>query len=329
MANQALAVLEDALRARKLDRTLTSAIPPGRGDGQVAPAALTELDASLQGGLPRGQLSELVGSPSSGRTTLLLQVLAAATRRGEIVALVDTFDRLDLASVVAAGVDLDRLLWIRGHAISRAQGPGFGAGFESRASGAEALGRHAALAARSAARNTGEQPRGSAGISRGGGSPWLLDRTIERALKALNLVLQAGGFGVVALDLADASPAALHRLPFTTWLRVQRTIEGSETACVLVASQPLGRSAHGLTLALDSRTQWAGQPTSTGTEGPGAAAPRADVAIATASVSASRVGARGTSSRSDRLAGLDVTVRVVSPRRRVDGDVMIAATVSQ
>jgi recombination protein RecA len=301
MAKQALAVLEDALRARKLDRTLTSAIPPGRGDGQVAPAALTELDASLQGGLPRGQLSELVGSPSSGRTTLLLQVLAAATRRGEIVALVDTFDRLDLASVVAAGVDLERLLWIRGHAISRAEGLGAGARPQTRT--------------------------GTAGLSLRPDA--LVDRTIERALKALNLVLQAGGFGVVALDLADASPAALHRLPFTTWLRVQRTIEGSETACVLVASQPLGRSAHGLTLALDSRTQWAGQPTSTGTEGPGAAAPRADVAIATASVSASRVGARGTSSRSDRLAGLDVTVRVVSPRRRVDGDVMIAATVSQ
>jgi hypothetical protein len=336
MANQALAVLEDALRARKLDRTLTSAIPPGRGDGQVAPAALTELDASLQGGLPRGQLSELVGSPSSGRTTLLLQVLAAATRRGEIVALVDTFDRLDLASVVAAGVDLDRLLWIRGHAISRAQGPGFGAGFESRASGAEALGRHAALAARSAARNTGEQPRGSAGISRGGGSPWLLDRTIERALKALNLVLQAGGFGVVALDLADASPAALHRLPFTTWLRVQRTIEGSETACVLVASQPFGRSAHGLTLALDSRTQWAGQPTRAGgsteigTEtNTGASAEASTKTSGRGAVVASRGGVRGLSSRSDRLAGLDVTVRVVSPRRRVDGDVMIAATASR
>ena len=313
MAKQALAVLEDALRARKLDRTLTSAIPPGRGDGQVAPAALTELDASLQGGLPRGQLSELVGSPSSGRTTLLLQVLAAATRRGEIVALVDTFDRLDLASVVAAGVDLDRVLWIRGHAISRAA-------------------------------DVGSRPQ--AGIGTAGLSlrpDVLVDRTIERALKALNLVLQAGGFGVVALDLADASPPALHRLPFTTWLRVQRTIEGSETACVLVASQPLGRSAHGLTLALDSRTQWAGQPTRAGAST--AIGTKASTETNTktntesnaesnaetsgrGAVVASRSGARVVSSRSDRLVGLDVTVRVISPRRRVDGDVMIAATAS-
>ena len=295
----ALAVLEDTLRARKLDRTLTSAIPPGKGDGQVAPAALSELDASLHGGLPRGQLSELVGPASSGRTTLLLQMLAAATRRGEIVALVDTFDRLDLASVVAAGVDLDRLLWIRGHTISRAEGL---------------------------------DPRPQSGIRTAGLSlrpDALLDRTIDRALKALNLVLQAGGFGVVALDLADALPAALRRLPFTTWLRVQRTIEGSETACVLVASQPLGRSAHGLTLALDSRMQWAGQPTRPGISGPDSAVISRTVAAgATASVSAPLADARGLSSRSDRLAGLDVTVRVVSPRRRVDGDVMVAATAS-
>ena len=282
MANQALAILEKALRARKLDRTLTTTIPPGKGDGRVAPTALAGLDAGLYptaqacatgapgegGGLPRGQLSEMAGPRSSGRTTLLLQMLAAATRRGEITALVDTFDRLDLASVVAAGVDLDRLLWIRGHAVARSQG--------------------------------------------------LVDRTIERALKALNLVLQAGGFGVVALDLADASPAALHRIPFTTWLRVQRTIEGSDTACVLVAPHPLARSAGGFTLALAGRTQWAGQPTRSQAEagGPG-------------SVSNSASGLGAASSRSHRLAGLDVTVRVVSPRRRVDGEVEILALASE
>ena len=325
MAKHALAVLEDALRARKLDRTLTSAIPPGKGDGQAAPAALTELDTSLQGGLPRGQLSELVGPPSSGRTTLLLQMLAAATQRGEIVAFVDTFDRLDLASVVAAGVDLDRLLWIRGHTVSRAESVG--------------------LRPQSGVRTAGFSLRPEG----------LLDRTIERALKALNLVLQAGGFGVVALDLADASPAALHRLPFTTWLRVQRMIEGSETACVLVAPQSLGRSASGLTLTLDSRTQWVGQSTRTGastgtntetsTETSGSSstvalhegavvasresALGAGASRVTASASAPRSGARAVSSRSDRLAGLDVTVHVVSPRRRVEGDVMIAATVSR
>ena len=309
MTNRALATLEDALRARKLDRTLTSAIPPGKGDGRVAPTALAGLDAGLAptthvcaaggpgvgGGLPRGQLSDMAGPQSSGRTTLLLQILAAATRRGEIAALVDTFDRLDLASVVAAGVDLDRLLWIRGHAISRSQG--------------SILGPQLRPQSRAWAAGLSLRPEA------------LIDRTIERALKALNLVLQAGGFGVVALDLADASPAALHRIPFTTWLRVQRTIEGSDTACVLVAPQPLARSAGGLTLVLDGRTQWAGQPTSQAEAGcPGAT-------LASSSGSGPDLGAA--SSRSHRLAGLDVTVRVVSPRRRVDGEVKVAATSSR
>ena len=81
----------------------------------------------------------------------------------------------------------------------------------------------------------------------------LLDRTVDRALKALNLVLQAGGFGVVAIDLADVPLVALKRIPFTTWLRVQRTIEGSDTACVLVAPEPLARSAGGVTLSLGRR----------------------------------------------------------------------------
>ena len=205
MANHALAVAEAALRARKLDRTLTwhsaTALPARPVAGAAAATDLARLDEALGGGLPRGQLSEIVGARSSGRTALLLQVLAAATRRGEIAALVDTFDRLDVASAAAAGIDLDRLLWIRGDA---------------------------------------------------GGA----DRAVERGLKALSLVLQAGGFGVVAIDLADAPASALRGLPFTTWLRVQRTIEGSDTACVILASQRLGRSAGGLTLALAGTPRW-------------------------------------------------------------------------
>src|SRR5882672_839593 len=119
----ARADLESLLRTRRLDRTLTTALPPldpaGMPDDYVcAPTGHTALDARLSGGFPRGQLSEIVGARSSGRTSLLLQTLAAATARGELVALVDALDTLDVASAEAAGVDLDRLLWIRGHVVS-------------------------------------------------------------------------------------------------------------------------------------------------------------------------------------------------------------------
>src|SRR5215217_766048 len=119
MAKLARARLESALRERKLDRTLTSAPPAGeRRDESALATDITALDACLRGGLPRGQLSEIVGAASSGRTTLVLQAIAASTQRGEIAALVDTFDRLDVASVTAAGIDPQRLLWIRGVALS-------------------------------------------------------------------------------------------------------------------------------------------------------------------------------------------------------------------
>jgi recombination protein RecA len=253
MANITRALLESALAARKLDRTLTTKLPPlERMDGAVVVAMdAAPIDRCLHGGLPRGQLSEIAGPSSSGRTTLLLQLAAAATARGEIVALVDTLDRLDVASAATAGVDLTRLLWIRGHEISRPQGPG-----------------------------PRPQPESSWGL-------------LDRALKALNLVLQAGGFGVVAIDLADVPSSTLKQIPFTTWMRVQRVIEGSDTACVLLTPEPLARSAGGLTMALAGRSAWAGE-----------------------------------SRQSHRLAGLDVHVRVVSPRRRFDGDTRVRAVAS-
>jgi hypothetical protein len=172
--------------------------------------------------------------------TILQQMMAASTGCGELAALIDTCDRLDVTSAIAAGIDLDRFLWIRASTVQST-----------------------------------------------------LDAIVERAVKALGLVLQAGGFGVVAIDLADIPMPALKRLPFTTWLRVQRIVEGSDTACVLLAPEPLARSAGGLTLSLAARPAWAGM-----------------------------------SERSRRLAGLEVGVTVISPRRRVDGTVRVEAAVN-
>jgi hypothetical protein len=72
-----------------------------------------------------------------------------------------------------------------------------------------------------------------------------------RALKALNLVLQAGGFGVVAFDLADVTPMTIRQFPYTTWMRIARVIEGSQTAAVLVGGEHIARSPGGVTIALD------------------------------------------------------------------------------
>jgi recA bacterial DNA recombination protein len=198
MPATARATLEALLRDRKLDSTLTAAFPrPAAESERVAATGIPAFDEA-SGGFPRGQISEIVGAVSSGRTALLTACLADATRRGELVALVDALDRFDPPSAAAAGVRLDRLLWIRGDEGDRT-------------------------------------------------------RVVSRAVKALNLVLSAGGFGVVALDVGDVSLHALRSLPFTTWLRLQRVIAGSDTACVVVARAPLARSAGGSSVRLEPR----------------------------------------------------------------------------
>jgi recA bacterial DNA recombination protein len=195
--------LESLLRARKLDVTLTDTSVP-RSPDERAPAGLPVVDAALGGGFARGQLSEIVGPRSSGRTAVLCQALAASVARGELVALIDTHDRFDPVSAGAAGLDLSRVLWVR---------------------------------------DTGDA---------------------ARALKAMTLVLQAGNFGVVAFDLADVPAPALRAFPFTTWLRIAKIVEGSQTVALIVGSEHIARSPGGVTLTLESstrepRVQWSGR----------------------------------------------------------------------
>ena len=70
-------------------------------------------DRLLTGGLERGAMVELIGRRSSGRFSLVLTALAAATGAGEAAALIDLGDALDPQGAAAAGVELERLLWVR------------------------------------------------------------------------------------------------------------------------------------------------------------------------------------------------------------------------
>jgi hypothetical protein len=197
MSSLARADLETLLHTKNLDRTLTR---PGD--------RLAGLDVDLTAGIPRGQVSELIGPRSSGRTGTMLRMLAEATSRGEVVALVDALDMLDVESAAAAGVDLDRLLWVRGFVVS------------------------------------------NPGLSRD-----VNHRAMVQAVRALTLVLQAGNFGLVVFDAGEAPSDALRRLPFTTWLRLQRMVDASPTACLLVGSERLSRSPRGVSLQASALRQ--------------------------------------------------------------------------
>ncbi|MCC6990089.1 MAG: hypothetical protein IT181_13880 [Acidobacteria bacterium] len=288
--------MESLLRDRKFDRTLTTARPldtPASG----VPFDVQALDTYLHGGLPAGQLSEVVGPASSGRTTLVWQWMAAATRRGDTVALIDTYDRFDPASATAAGIDLTRLLWVRGQAISKTAGT--------------------------------VDPVWLPGVRTVDGPGTMVERTLDRALKALNLVLQSGVCPVVVLDMADVAPAALRRIPYTTWLRVQRVIEGSDTTCVLIAPEPLARSAGGVTLNVQAPGAVTLVPAA-----PRAAAPSFPMAVPAAAPVAvaprrgevtTRAAWKGEGPRARRFDGLRFEVRVASSRRQVAGRVPLEA----
>src|SRR5213593_4474449 len=111
------------LRATDLERRVFESVPTG----------IAALDA-LTGGLTRGAITEIFGPPSSGRTSAMISILAEATAIDEVCALVDGNDAFDPKSAAEAGVELNRLLWIRCHKLNQVlkatdllvQGGGFG-----------------------------------------------------------------------------------------------------------------------------------------------------------------------------------------------------------
>jgi RecA DNA recombination protein len=64
--------------------------------------------------LRRGEIGEIVGALASGRTTLLVRCLRAVTAAGGVAALVDVDGTFDPYSAERSGIDLRRVLWVRG-----------------------------------------------------------------------------------------------------------------------------------------------------------------------------------------------------------------------
>lgn len=150
---------------------------------------ISALDELLSGGWPQGRISELYGPLSSGKTSLALALLAATSRRGEVVACVDLTDALHPSCVAAAGADLQRVLWVR--------------------------------------------------------PPSLRD-----SMRCTELILKAGGFALVVLDLGHQLPRGLR---VHTWPRLLHAAEQSHTALVVLAGQRVAGSFATLSLCLQPR----------------------------------------------------------------------------
>ncbi len=201
---------------------------------EMVSSGIREID-ELAGGLPRGCLSEICGPASSGRTSVLLSALAAATRRQEVCALVDVADALDTVSAVATGVELERLLWIRCTQASdfRLRTSDFGP-------------RTSDLGPRTSSPKHDAQRRKSE--VRGLKS----EVRLEQALRVTDLLLQSGGFGLVAIDLGDVPDTAAQRIPLASWFRFQRAVEPTATALLVVAQAPCAQTCASLLIRLQA-----------------------------------------------------------------------------
>jgi len=132
--------------------------------------------------LPKGTISEVFGAVSCGKTLFLQTLLADASACGECCAVVDSQGAFDPLSASRAGVDLRRLLWIRGN------------------------------------------------------------HHIDSTFKAVDLILHAGGFGVVVLDLCEVPVRDLNRIPLSYWYRFRLAVDHTPTRLIVAGDQPLVKS---------------------------------------------------------------------------------------
>lgn len=170
---------------------------------EVFPTGLATVDRQI-GGIPKGSLTQVCApaAMTSGRTTLLLSLLAQVTSREHFGAVVDASDCFDPESAEASGVCLSRLLWVR--CSDRAM------------------------------------------------------KSAEQAFKAADILIQNGGFGVIALDLGNVDEKLIRKIPLTTWFRFARVLEALPTALVVLLTYSAAQSCAGLTLNMSASAEWSG-----------------------------------------------------------------------
>jgi hypothetical protein len=210
--------LRAQIEANLAERIPSALTPLPRVPSPVAPTGIPEIDALLHGGFPVGALSEIVGPECSGRTSLALAFVAGMTQAGKVCAWVDVSDALHPESAAAMGVDLTRLLWVRCGSSAKKQ-------------------------------NHGPQP---AKLPAAGTKPvsksW---RRLEQALRVTDLLLQAGGFSCIVLDMGSLNAEYALRVPLATWFRFRAAAERLQSNVLLLTQHACSRNSAGLVLRLE------------------------------------------------------------------------------
>jgi recombination protein RecA len=279
--------LRAQIEANLAERIPSALTPLPRVPSPVAPTGIREIDGLLHGGFPVGAISEIVGQECSGRTSLALAFVAGMTQEGKVCAWVDVSDTLHPESAAALGVDLSRLLWIRCGVLpgtvtltqSPQRGlrmtektpqvkPGLPAGggghprMESKglSTAVSDLLGPAVTAPRCAEalrkpwpepRQAGPQLTPFPAPGRNAGPRRKLWSRLEQGLKVSDLLLQAGGFSCIVLDMGSLPSEYALRVPLATWFRFRAAAERLQANVLLLTQHACSRNSAGLVLRLD------------------------------------------------------------------------------
>lgn len=249
------------IEAALADRIPSALTPAPRVVRPTAPVGILALDAALGGGLPLGAITELAGPECSGRTTMALAFVAGLTQAGRVCAWVDVSDTLDPESAAASGVDLARLLWVRcggtaetrpvrAEAVASDKCP-TRVGHEEREVSFEP---RCAEPQRTVRRKNQETVNAISLVpvqeSRHGKPPRKPWSRLDQALRATDLLLQAGGFSAIVVDMGSIAPEFALRVPLATWFRYRAAAERTQASVVLLTQQACAKSSAGLVLRL-------------------------------------------------------------------------------
>src|SRR6202167_3504411 len=202
--------LRAQIEATLAERIPSALTPLARVSYPVAATGIHEIDVLLRGGFPVGAISEVVGPECSGRTSLALTFVAGMTQAGKVCAWVDVSDTLHPESAAAMGVDLSRLLWVR-------------------------CGSSPVTVPLPAIKKA---PRSKS---------WT---RLEQALRVTDLLLQAGGFSCIVLDMGSLNAEYALRVPLATWFRFRAAAERLQSNVLLLTQHACSRNSAGLVLRL-------------------------------------------------------------------------------
>ena len=285
------ATLRAEIEASLAHRIPSALTPAQRINRPVVATGIQTLDQVLEGGLPVGAITEIVGPECSGRTALVFSFLSGITRAAKVCAWVDVSDALHPESAAASGVDLERMLWVRCGVTSpkniqqiskdtfvlpgKYLGPSpimkglHGGGFGPHPRG-EGKGLPDAIhnffqheTRPSLSADLQPRPRAEKVVPVShpvAGSPRQVARVkmakpwprIEQALRVTDLLLQAGGFSAIVLDMASLAPEFTLRVPLATWFRYRAAAEHSQTSLLLLTQRACAKSSAGLVLQMQT-----------------------------------------------------------------------------